>query len=84
MQVIINKLINKSIITNKTTIVVSLTSYHSKKMIKSSPFLQQFYLFGKITIAEVKRWNLHRKGHFANASAFFVQAILEERYKVKK
>jgi hypothetical protein len=53
-------------------------------MIKSSPFLQQFYLFGKITIAEVKRWNLHRKGHFANASAFFVQAILEERYKVKK
>ena len=50
------------VIINKTTIVVSLTNYHTKKMIKSSPFLQQFYLFGKITIAEVKkRWNLHRE-----------------------
>lgn len=54
-------------------------------MIKSSPFLQQFYLFGKITIAEVKKDGIYiGKGHFANASAFFIQTILEERYKVKK
>lgn len=65
--------------------MVSLTSYHTKKMIKSSPFLQQFYLFGKITIAEVKKDGIYiGKGHFANASAFFIQTILEERYKVKK